>query len=203
MHLVFLMVKDNVLDVPIVPSLAKGLGIGEVILTNICHTINAWQEEQRVFAWGCGENKYEEIVREAETNGKKLNIRIKRPSLSATDVSVCEENPLKNLYISAEGEVSPCVYLYPPLPSPFKRIFCSETHWVDKVSFGNIFRQPFSTIWDSENYTNFRNCFIKRKETFKEVYLSFWDKTWMKHLEETAYPKPPHSCSTCHKILGV
>ena len=203
MHLVFLMLKDNISEVPTVPSFAVEMGIKDVILTNICHCINVWQERQRVFAWDGEKNPYEETVKKAETNARALNIRLKRPALSAVDVPVCEENPLGNLYISVEGEVSPCVYLYPPLPSPFKRIFCSEAYWVDKVSFGNIFRQPFSTIWDSENYTNFRNCFIKRKETFKEVYLSFWGNTWMKHLEETAYPKPPHSCSTCHKILGV
>jgi MoaA/NifB/PqqE/SkfB family radical SAM enzyme len=203
MHLVFLMVKDNVLEVPTVPSFAKGLGIGEVVLTNICHTINAWQEEQKVFAWGSAENKYEEIVRKAEANAKKLKIRLKRPSLSATDVPICEENPLRNLYVSAEGEVSPCVYLYPPLPSPFKRIFCSQTYSVKKVSFGNIFRESFPAIWDSENYKNFRYRFMKREEKFKEAYLSFWDKTPMKHTEETAFPPCPESCQTCHKMLGV
>jgi MoaA/NifB/PqqE/SkfB family radical SAM enzyme len=203
LHLVFLMVKDNVLEVPTVPSFAKGLGIGEVILTNICHTINTWQEEQRVFAWGNGENPYEEIVRKAEANAKKLKIRLRRPSLSATDVSVCAENPLRNLYISADGEVSPCVYLYPPLPSPFKRIFCSQTYSVEKVSFGNVFRESFPAIWNTENYKNFRNRFRKREEKFKEAYLSFWDKTPMKHIEETAFPQSPESCQSCHKMLGV
>jgi MoaA/NifB/PqqE/SkfB family radical SAM enzyme len=203
MHLVFLMLKDNILDVPTVPSFAKGLGIEEVILTNICHTINIWQEEQRVFDWGGGENKYEGIVRKAEANGKKLNIRIKRPSLSAMDVSICEEDPLKNLYISAEGEVSPCVYLYPPLPSPFKRIFCSQTYSVEKMSFGNIFKESFPAIWNTEDYKSFRNQFGKRKEKFREAYLSFWDKTPMKHVEETAFPQPPESCQSCHKMLGV
>jgi MoaA/NifB/PqqE/SkfB family radical SAM enzyme len=203
LHLVFLMVKDNVLEVPTVPSFAKGLGIGEVVLINICHTINVWQEEQRVFAWGSGENEYEEVVRRAEDNARRLKIRLKRPSLSAKDVSVCEENPLRNLYISAEGEVSPCVYLYPPLPSPFKRIFCSQTYSVEKVSFGNIFRESFPAIWDSENYKNFRNRFRKREEKFKEAYLSFWDKTPMKHMEETAFPRSPEPCQSCHKILGV
>jgi len=203
MHLVFLMVKDNVLEVPIVPSFAKGLGIGEVILTNICHTINIWQEEQRIFAWGSGENRFEEIVRKAEANAKKLKIRLKRPSLSATAVSICEENPLRNLYISAEGEVSPCVYLYPPLLSPFKRIFCSQTYSVEKMSFGNIFRESFPAIWNTENYKNFRNRLRKREEKFKEAYLSFWDKTPMKHMEETVFPQFPESCQSCHKMLGV
>ncbi len=203
MHLVFLMVKDNILEVPTGPSFAKGLGIEEVVLTNICHTINAWQEEQRVFAWGSGENKYEEILRKAEDHAKKLKIRLKRPSLSATDASVCEENPLRNLYVSAEGDVSPCVYLYPPLLSPFSRIFCSRTYSVEKVGFGNIFRESFPAIWNNENYKNFRNRFGKREEKFREAYLSFWDKTPMKHREETVFPEPPESCQSCHKILGV
>lgn len=203
MHLVFLMLKDNIAEVPAVPSFAVEMGIKEVVLTNICHCINVWQEKHRLFVWEKGENAYEEILRQAEVNAKKLKIRLKRPSLSATDVSVCEENPLRNLYISADGEVSPCVYLYPPLSSPFKRIFCSQAYSVEKVSFGNIFKESFSAIWNTETYKNFRNQFRKREEKFKEAYLSFWDKTPMKHLEETAFPQSPESCHTCHKMLGV
>ncbi len=203
MHLVFLMLRDNIFEVPAVPSFASEMGIEDVILTNICHCINVWQETHRLFVWEKGENEYEEIVKQAEANAKKLKVRLKRPSLCTIDVSVCEENPLRNLYISANGDVSPCVYLFPPLPSPFKRIFCSETYWVEKVSFGNIFKESFSSIWNSENYTKFRNRFMRRKEEFKEAYLSFWDKTPMKHLEETAFPESPESCHTCHKMLGV
>ena len=40
MHFVFLMVKDNIQEVPSVPSFAKEAGIEEVFLTNICHTIH-------------------------------------------------------------------------------------------------------------------------------------------------------------------
>jgi MoaA/NifB/PqqE/SkfB family radical SAM enzyme len=202
MHLVFLMLKDNILEVPTVPSLAKEIGIGEVILTNICHTINTWQEKQRVFVWESGENEYEEMVSQAEANAKKLNIRLRRPSLSAIDVPVCEENPLRNLYISVDGKVSPCVYLYPPLTSPFRRIFCGREYWVDKVCFGDIFKDSFPEIWNSENYTNFRDHFNKRKEKFRETYFSFWDRTPM-NLEETTFPKSPEVCHTCHKMIGV
>lgn len=202
-HLIFLMLKDNIFEVPSVPTLAKESGIEEVVLTNICHMVNIWQERQSIFVWESDKNEYEAIVRQAETNARNLNIRLKRPSLSAIDVPVCEENPLGNLYISADGEVSPCVYLYPPLPSPFKRIFCGKEHWIEKVSFGNIFKEPFSAIWNNENYKDFRNRFTRREDKFKEAYLSFWDKTPMKHLAETAFPQSPESCHTCHKMLGV
>jgi len=200
MHLVFLMVKDNIEEVPSVPSFAKEIGIEEVALTNICHTINAWQEAERVFVWESVGNKYEEIVKRAEANARKLSIRLKRPSLSAIDVPVCEENPLGNLYISVDGEVSPCVYLYPPLPSPFKRIFCGKEYWIEKVSFGNIFRDPFSTIWNGSHYEEFRNRFIEREKEFRELYLSLWDSP--KSSPSNTFPHPLEPCKTCHKILG-
>ena len=203
MHLVFLMVKDNIFEVPSIPSFAKELGIEEVVLTNICHCINVWQEKNRVFVWENVENKYEEIVKQAEANARKLNIRLKRPSLSAIDVPVCEENPLGNLYISADGEVSPCVYLYPPLLSPFKRIFCEKEHWVEKVSFGNIFKEPISTIWNRTNYEQFRNRFIEREKRFKELYFSLWDRPKLKDTRGNVLSRPPEYCKTCHKILGI
>jgi len=203
MHLIFLMVKDNIHEIPEVPKFARETGIEEVVLTNICHCINVWQEKNRVFVWESVENEYEKIVKQTEANARKLDIRLKRPSLSAIDIPVCEENPLANLYISAEGEVSPCVYLYPPLPSPFKRIFCSREYQVKGVTFGNIFREPFSAIWNNERYENFRNCFIERKKKFKELYFSLWDSPKMKNSQGNVLPDPPEPCKTCHKILGI
>jgi MoaA/NifB/PqqE/SkfB family radical SAM enzyme len=202
MHLVFLMVKDNIFEVPSVPLFAQEAGIEEVVLTNICHCINVWQERQRVFAWEGDKNEYEAIVRQAEVNARKLNIRFKRPSLSAIDVPVCEENPLGNLYISAEGEVSPCVYLYPPLSSPFKRIFCGKEHSIEKVSFGNIFKDSFSDIWNRADYEQFRNRFIEREKGFRDLYFSLWDSPKLKNSRRNALPEPPAPCKTCHKILG-
>jgi MoaA/NifB/PqqE/SkfB family radical SAM enzyme len=203
MHLVFLMVKDNIFEVPSVPAFAKEVGIEEVVLTNICHCINVWQEKNRVFLWESGENKYEKIVRQAEANARALKIRLKRPSLSAIDIPVCEENPLGNLYVSAEGEVSPCVYLCPPLSSPFKRIFCGKEHWTEKVSFGNVFRDPFSTIWSGSVYKGFRNHFVEREKEFRELYFSLWDSPKIKNSPDNTLPPPPEPCKTCHKILGI
>jgi MoaA/NifB/PqqE/SkfB family radical SAM enzyme len=203
MHFIFLMVKDNVHEVPSVPSFTKEAGLEEVILINICHTINIWQETQRVFVWGNVGNQYEAFVKQAEINARKLNIRLKKPNLSAIDVPVCAENPFGSLYISAEGKVSPCVYLYPPLPSPFRRIFCEKEYRTPKVSFGNIFKEPFPAIWNSSNYEAFRNRFREREKTYRDLYFSLWDSPRLKNPEENAFPEPPEPCKTCHKILGI
>jgi len=203
LHLVCLMVKDNIAEIPAVPSLAKGVGIEEVVLTNICHTINSWQEEQRVFSWEKTENDYANILKEVEWNAKRLDIRLRRPSLSPIDVPVCEENPLQNLYVSVDGEVSPCVYLNPPLPSPFKRIFCGKEYRIDQVSFGNLFEDHFPLIWDRKPYADFRNRFIQRKKESMELYLSFLSEGKLNDGQGGAFSNPPDPCKTCHKILGV
>ena len=203
MHIIYLMVKDNIREVPEIPALAKEAGIAEVALINICHAINPWQETQGVFSREEAATEYGGLVKQAEVNARKLGIRLKRPSLSAIDVPVCAENPLANLYISAEGEVSPCVYLHPPLPSPFKRIFCGEEYRVEKVSFGNIFRDPFPAIWCSGGYQDFRERFRERERRYRDLYFSLLDNPKLKSAQEIVLPEPPEPCKTCHKILGV
>ncbi len=202
-HLVFLMVKDNVSEVPEVPSFAKEMGIEEVIFLNICHTITPWQEQQRVFIWDREENPYENLLKQAETDARRLHINLWRPSLSAAEVSLCSENPLKNLYIASDGVVSPCVYLYPPLPSPFKRIFCGSEHSIEKASFGNIFRERFSDIWTSERYVRFRDGFIEREKSFRDLSLSLLESPHPLDPKADLLPEPPESCRSCHKMLGV
>jgi len=201
--MVFLMVKDNILEVPSVPAFAREAGVEEVVLINICHMINPWQEEQRVFVWGSGDSDYETILKETEDNARRLKVKLSRPSLHAVDVAVCDENPLRNLYISAEGEVSPCVYLFPALPSPFKRLFCGKEYFVDRVAFGNIFRDSFLGIWNGEGYREFRGCFQARNNKLRELYSSLFGQPTVKGPEASTLPDPPEVCKTCHKIIGV
>jgi MoaA/NifB/PqqE/SkfB family radical SAM enzyme len=203
MHLVFLMVKDNVSEVPRTPSFARGMGLEEVVLVNICHIGTAWHERQRVFAWNRETNPYQKVLDQAERNARRFRIKLSKPSLSASDVSLCAENPLRNLYIASDGSVSPCVYLYPPLPSPFKRTFCHTDHSIKKVSFGNIFGEPFPDIWNSEGYIRFRNCFIEREKRFRDLYLSLLESARPVDPEANLLPDPPECCRSCHKMIGV
>jgi MoaA/NifB/PqqE/SkfB family radical SAM enzyme len=198
-HIVYLTLADNIHEVPLLIELAKEIGVEEVVLINITHVTTTWQDSQKTFT--CGDKEpYKTIMREAEMRARQSNIKLTRPSLSSSEVAVCSENPLKNLYISVDGEVSPCVYLYPPIPSPFKRIFCGEKLTVEKISFGNIFRESFETIWNRKEYIEFRSCFIQRQKKLDEIYNSLLE---LKHFEDSFLPNPPQHCKTCYKMLGL
>ena len=200
MHIVYLMLRENIHEVPSVIDLAGTIGIREVILINIVHITNTRQDKERVFT--CEEKNYEpyqEILTEARKRAQRHGINLSLPSLRPRDVAICAENPLRNLYISADGEISPCVYLGPPIGSPFKRIFCGEEHVTERVSFGNIFREPVEEIWNKKEYTTFREHFKKRERFSAALYESLTD---MKRIETISYPDPPQPCVTCHKIKG-
>ncbi|MEE8423542.1 MAG: radical SAM/SPASM domain-containing protein [Thermodesulfobacteriota bacterium] len=203
LHIVYLMLKDNIFEIPAMIGLAKGIGIENIILINLIHISNEWQEKQHVFTCLKKSGDYEEILKEAETKAEELKINLTRHSLSPTEVSVCEENPLKNIYVSVDGDVSPCVYLNPPASSPFLRIFCGNRHSIGKVTFGNIFKEPFHAIWSNERYVQFRRRFTLRKRRSEGIYSFFLGIDRLRGYETASLPEPPEQCATCHKILGV
>jgi len=198
MHIAYLMLKENIRELPLLIDLAKEIGIEEIILLNIIQISNTQQDDKRVFTSN-NEEPYKELIKETVRKAKQKHIRLAMPRLSPGEMAVCNENPLKNLYISVEGEVSPCVYLYPPVPSPFKRVFCGEEESADKISFGNIFHEPFGQIWNKKAYIEFRKSFIMRQEQYRETCQSFLE---MKKRDAPELPRSPLPCRTCHKLLG-
>jgi MoaA/NifB/PqqE/SkfB family radical SAM enzyme len=194
-HVIFLMLKHNVAEMPDVPQFAA-----EVVVLNIVQVTDEAQEAQRVFACDGRESPYEDLLRETEENARKLGVKITHPSLVPSEVAVCDENPLRNLYISSSGEVSPCVYLYPPVLSPFPRIFCGREYATEKITFGNVFTQPFDAIWGNPSYAAFRERFTRRKQAFERAYGALLSGSRPEMAEPL--PDPPEPCKTCHKMMG-
>ena len=202
LYIVFLILRDNLAELPLVVDCAKESGIDEIAVVNLIHVANKWQETQRLFT--CEEAEGYNVLKEAAVKARALKIRLRLASVAPREVGVCAENPLRNLYISVDGNVSPCVYLYPPIPSPFRRVFCGGDRSVSKVSFGNIFEEPFEGIWNGKPYAAFRRSFTERQKNFEDKYPALiTDSEPIAGSGAIPLTPPPEPCRTCHKMLGV
>jgi MoaA/NifB/PqqE/SkfB family radical SAM enzyme len=205
MHIVFLVLKDNLAEIPLLLDLAKRIGIESVVLINLVHVANEWQNRQRIFA--CDDGDSRSIFAEARAKANELNIALKECRTSPQTLAVCEEDPLRNIFISVEGEVAPCVYLYPPIASGIKKIYCNRGLSAERRSFGNIFTEPLERIWNGRDYVAFRKSLTLRKRRFEELYsLSSSIAPAMKYpgsSHDEISAAPPVSCRTCHRMLGL
>ncbi|MFZ2446832.1 MAG: radical SAM protein [Syntrophobacteraceae bacterium] len=204
LHIVFLMLKDNVAEIPLLLDLAKRIGIEVVVLINLVHVTNEWQNDQKVFS--CGNEESASFLEEAKIKARELKITLRECCVAPQTLAVCEEDPMRNLFISVDGEVAPCVYLYPPIPSTIRRIYCDKDSSIGKLTFGNIFAGPLERIWNSKDYVEFREYFKVRKKIFERLY-SFssiaLDAERLRRSRETVLPNPPAPCATCHRMLGI
>jgi len=200
-HIVYLILKKNIHEMPNIVELAREIGVKELIFIHITHISNLWQDKEKAFSCSSDEKElYKEIINETLKRAKTYKIKIEMPNFIASDVAICSENPLENLYISVEGEVSPCVYLYPPISDSFIRIFCSKEYKTNKISFGNIFHEDIETIWKKKEYMDFRKGFYERKKKMQELFDLLLEP---KRLSNMTMPEPPEICKTCYKILGL
>jgi MoaA/NifB/PqqE/SkfB family radical SAM enzyme len=198
-HLVYLMMKENVAELPDLPDLARRVGAEEIVLTNLIGVYERRRDDERVFRYG-GEPEHEALVAEAERRARALGIAVRRAPLTPRLTPVCEENPLRNLFVTDEGDVSPCVYLCPPIPGDLTTRFGGREHRNPKVCFGNVLRQPIEEIWDGAEYRHFRQRFERRARQHRLGYM-LGSQRGAPGL--VALPDPPEPCRTCHKMLGL
>jgi MoaA/NifB/PqqE/SkfB family radical SAM enzyme len=201
-HVVFLMMKENVAELPEVPALARRMGVDEVVLTNLVQAVDGWQDGQRVF--GDGADAYEEILAETERRARRCGIALRRPSLSPAPAAVCEEDPLRNLYVTVDGEVAPCVYLAPPVAGEIRRWVGGREHRQPRVTFGDARGEGVAAAWDAPAYAAFRARFALRAQRRRLGALVPF--RWRRRAEGEGgdpLPPPPDPCRTCPKLLGA
>ena len=122
---------------------------------NLCRKIGFDKLTYQFYLSGWGKEEWNNINKEKKVEINSLNQKIqeikKRGSAEGMEVNIFEENllsfskqcvwPWESSYISKTGDVVPCC------------IIGDEK----VVSFGNIKKNTFKEIWNSDEYKNFRN----------------------------------------------
>ncbi|BHH82114.1 radical SAM protein [Desulforhopalus sp. 52FAK] len=147
----------------------------------------------------------------ANLAGLPGGITLKMKSFAPTLTSVCDKNPINNLFISASGDVAPCVFLAPPVKGPVNWYGKDGGATQNSVSMGNLRTQSLKEIWEGEKYQRFREQFRVRRE-YHEKRLSTvsCSLAGASQLESavtltqnflTTHP-PPGECQYCSKLDG-
>ncbi len=204
----FPMTRLNMRELPGLVPLAAKLGVDEIIFHNLdylpderCNILRAFYHESPTAAFA-------QCIDEIQRLGKELDIPIQVSPLKAEERLVCEPNPPRKVFFSANGDLAPCPYLMIPKRGDIRRIFMHREVHVPQTSFGNIREEDFLSIWSRDSYKEFRKIFEDRKkaETNATQLLDVFSNVSASSLEKLTPQKPPalsERCRTCYKAYGV
>lgn len=199
-ELLFLMTGTNVEELPQAVELASTLGVDELVATNLDYVITPQLDAVKAFGCASTAPVRREAVEKARTLARQAGLAFRPYPLEPEELAVCELNPLKILFISADGWVSPCVYTGVTGQSEITRFFEGERHRVSPVRFGNVKERDLMEIWVSPAYRAFRRQFGERLHGATRLALSAMAGGGAMADDEAPAPEP---CRTCSKLYGL
>ena len=198
-ELSYLMTRTNFTELPQAVELAASLGADELYANNLDYPIT--DEHDRLRLFDCPELREEagRCVEEARKRARRAGIAFRAYPLVLEEVSVCEANPTKILFVSCEGWVSPCTYVTLPGQAQIPRRFLGRQANVPAVRFGNVQGKDLEEILNGQTYRAFRQQFFRREtEAVAGALIAVTDASY-----EANLPPPPSPCLTCYKLYGV
>ena len=194
----YLMTSANIAELPRAVELAADLGADELVATNLDYVITAGLDALRVYSRSPPAQTYSEAIEAAYSVARRTGIAFRPYRLQFREMAVCDLNPLKILFVSADGGVSPCVYTSAMGRSEIPRVFEGRPFEVPVVSFGNVNDRPLMEIWEGTAYREFRQRFARRVAGASAMMLGAASAA--APVEESP---APDACRTCPKLYGV
>jgi MoaA/NifB/PqqE/SkfB family radical SAM enzyme len=204
----FLKMRPNLPELPEFLRLAASLGVDRVDAPNLDFIPVPAMEPLSLLSPGPPDPEIEFRQRQAEAEAEALNLPFRNFSLSPHfDLKVCNANPLRNTFVTASGEVTPCVYLGLPVEGPFTRRYFNKTYQSCNYSYGNVRKQKFLKLTQQPAYLNFIDYFRGPAEIFalfdpvKDDNRSRVERPGQE--QAPAFPGGwPPACQGCLKSLG-
>ncbi|MFA5400760.1 MAG: radical SAM/SPASM domain-containing protein [Dehalococcoidia bacterium] len=162
-HLVMQMMKPNIAELPELVDLAAELKADRVIAPNLDYLSDKDADSLKAFAL-TADPQLHDIVREAEIRGKKRGIPVYVSPLEPLEnLPVCSDDPLRNVFVTVRGDISPCVYLSMPVEGEIPRVFWNRSSSVDRYVYGNV-DDGLNRVFNGEKARQFRIVFDRRNK---------------------------------------
>ncbi|MBM3359045.1 MAG: radical SAM protein [Betaproteobacteria bacterium] len=198
-ELLFLMTRTNLAELPDVVKLASRIGADELVATNLDYAITTGLEDLKAYSLSPQARAAREFLDQAKHEARRARISFRPYPLQPRDVAVCDLNPLKILFISADGWVSPCVYTSVTGQQEIPRVFDGEPVSIPSVRFGNVNDQPLMEIWENPAYHDFRAQFSQRLLGVAKMAVGGTTRA----AASEQLPPAPEACRTCPKLYGL
>lgn len=188
--------QENFHELPAYIDLAHTLGADQVIAKNLDVITKDGDFERGLFKHdGAPLQKVEEVREQAQKRAEQLGIGLRLYQLKPEQQTICEQNPVQNLYINYAGNVSPCI----TLSYAESRVFNGERVQVPCQIYGNIREVSLEDIWDHPDYTAFRKMYEKRLSWEQGALI----QTLLGSESEDSLPPAPEGCQTCYYLYGI
>lgn len=205
----YMLTKDNIHELSDALKLAMGWGVDDFYTTHIDYVFDNLTNNQKIYYCIDGDQEsikkmvtelrpYQEYIdaaNEVANNGKFLFNKCKL--IFKEQNASCDLNPLKFIFITASGDVTPCANL-------------ARTENI-KV-FGNIKQLNLDQILASEGYREFCKPFEKREVALAKLLYVYGDcepslvriqQADEEYNEQMKKHSLPKSCQVCPKSFGV
>jgi len=133
----FVLMKDNLGELPPVIGLAKKVGIKKVC-AQMQHN---WGVLSGVNAETVGIKNIISVIREAKKIAAEKSVTFEYVNIPDSQAKRACKWPWKACYVTAEGFITPC---------------CLQGSNPEIINFGNILNTAFEDIWNNQSYQDFR-----------------------------------------------
>lgn len=170
----YLMMKQNVCELPDFIRLCNSLGMDEIVINNLTYIPSKALYDCKVFS--CYGEKLDKNVKrcidEAKRVANELGQKVFIYNIECVELANCPEEPTRTMFINVNGDISPCVYANVPVQgNKMPRFFINRQLVIDKVVFGNAGVNNLYDVWNSDKYVEFRKIFEERLKTIKNLSL--------------------------------
>lgn len=144
-------------------------------------------------------NKVEEIFNQSSQFADNAGIELSLPAISPAAVKRCEFIESDSVFISWNGDVHPCHFLW-------HKFQCYVSGWqkfVNPKSFGNLAENDILTIWNNLEFTDFRESVLKYNyPVCSNCSFAPCDYIYSEKFEQDCYINSIPCCD-CQWCLGI
>jgi MoaA/NifB/PqqE/SkfB family radical SAM enzyme len=159
-HIAYMLLRSGLEDVERLPYVLQGLGVSQVVISTLDFVASGELEAETIVpATG---QEYHELKARLDAVGEQglrfgmsIHHQLRRPGERRR---TCTENVARALFVSADGNVSACVFANLPVSGPVEAFGRAGGRY-EPVVFGNVNDAPVSTLWRRKPFGDFRRTF--------------------------------------------